>query len=74
MKKRILAILALVFFALGVVVFFYCIAAKRTDLSLYAVIFCAPGAALALFEWLTNRRTRENAKDHTDDPSKGDEP
>ena len=48
MKKRILAILALVFFALGVGVFFYCIAAKRTDLSLYAVIFCAPGAALAL--------------------------
>ena len=31
MKKRILAILALVFFALGVGVFFYCIAAKRTD-------------------------------------------
>ena len=66
MQKRILAILALFLFVIGLAVFIFSLAAGTNDYAFYAVVLCAPGAVLALLNHMAQNRAKEHLQKEED--------
>lgn len=67
MHKRSLAILALVLFLAGVVVFFASIATGHNEYAFYVAILLAPGALMAFLQRRLDRHAQDAAHDQQRD-------
>ena len=69
MNKRMFAILALVLFLAGLVVFMVSIAKGTNDYTFYAVVLCAPGAMMAFLNYMGQKRAQAQIaqEEHNDE-------
>ena len=63
MNKRIFAIIALVLFAIGLIIGGYSLVADANELAPYTLLMCAPGALMAFLNYMAQKRAAIEGKE-----------
>ena len=63
MNKRIFAILALVLFGAGLIVFMCSLIFRTNDFTAYGLVLCAPGAVMAFMNYMAQKRAAIEIKE-----------